>query len=765
MIKKIFILFFILFLCINSAYTQKVGLVFSGGGAKGAVHIGVIKALEENDIPIDYIAGTSIGAIVGSLYAMGYTPEEMLDLFLSDEFHYWQTGKVESDYQYYFRQKADDPSFVRFNIPLNDSITLRESILPNSLINPIQMNQAFLQLFAQANAQCERDFDKLFVPFLCVASDIYNKKPVIFRHGDLGDAVRASMSFPLFFKPIVIDDIPLLDGGIYDNFPVNPLKDAWQPDFIIGSSVAGSNPKKPAEQSLYDQLENMIMQKTDYEVKSEDGVLLKFDIEDVSLLDFNKAQELYEIGYNTTLEILDSIKGTVDRRVPLSDVNIRRTEYKATFPKLIFKKIYISGVTDAQKTFIENQINQYSDNFFTIRNFKRVYFSLLTNPKIKEIQPHAEYDPESQTFDLYLDIVMRDEIMVTFGGNISSMNANQIYFGAGYQSLTEQSINLNLDMQLGNSYSGITMQGKLEIASHIPFDISALLSFNTRRFYESEKLFIDTDISTFTNQKESFSKLALGLPFQTKAKMEMSVGYGELEDRYYQNNTGSFYGAEFDKSKYSLFNMGLFYRKNSLNAKQFPILGHDHRFFAQYITGKESFISATRAFPNNTNNQSYIQLNASLRNYHALSNKINIGYIMEGVVSSKNLWSNYTASVLQAPGFSPTPHSLVVFNEAFHANQYLAGGIMPIYKLNSTLFIQGGFYGFLPLYPIKRGEQNKAFYGDLFTNPAYLSEINLVAQLPFMSISLYANHYSYPKDNWNFGLNIGYLIFGPKFIQ
>ncbi|MDR2683423.1 MAG: patatin-like phospholipase family protein, partial [Dysgonamonadaceae bacterium] len=73
------------------AFSQNVGLVLSGGGAKGAVHIGIIKALEENDIPIDYIAGTSIGAIVGSLYAMGYSPDEMLELFMSENFHYWQT--------------------------------------------------------------------------------------------------------------------------------------------------------------------------------------------------------------------------------------------------------------------------------------------------------------------------------------------------------------------------------------------------------------------------------------------------------------------------------------------------------------------------------------------------------------------------------------------------------------------------------------------------------------------------------------------------
>jgi NTE family protein len=138
--------------------------------------------------------------------------------------------------------------------------------------------------------------------------------------------------------------------------------------------------------------------------------------------------------------------------------------------------------------------------------------------------------------------------------------------------------------------------------------------------------------------------------------------------------------------------------------------------------------------------------------------------MVESVISSKNLLNNYTATVLQAPAYTPTPHSNVVFNEAFRANQFFAGGIIPVWKLNSTIHLRGDFHGFLPVYPAHRNEGNKPYYGKLFTHPAYLGEISLVAQLPFMSISLYLNHYSYPSGNWNFGLNLGYLIFGPKFI-
>jgi NTE family protein len=740
-----------------------VGLVLSGGGAKGAVHIGIIKALEENDIPIDYIAGTSIGAIVGSLYAMGYSPDEMLQLFMSKDFYYWQTGQIEEDYQFYFWKTAETPSFMRLDIPLKDSVNIRRgSLLPNSLVNPVQMNQAFMNLYAQSNAQSGGDFDNLFIPFLCVASDVYNKQVVIFRNGDLGDAVRASMSFPLFFRPLLKDDIPLWDGGIYNNFPVHPMKDAWDPEFIIGSTVAGSASKKPSEQSLYNQMENMVMQKTDYQVDPDDGVMMRFNLSDVGLLDFDKAQTLYDLGYETTLGMIDSIKGRIERRAPLSQVNDRRKAYKATLPPLIFKDVYTSGTTEPQGMYILSRIQRNEDGSFTFNDFKRSYFQLMMNPKINEIMPHAKYNSANQSFDLYLDIRMKDEITATFGGNISSMNANQIYFGMGYQSLTELSATFNLDMQLGNAYNGFTFYGKLEIPARIPLDVQGIFSYNIRKFYENEKIFIDTDLSTFTNQRETFGKVGVGLPFLANAKTDIMIGFGQLEDKYYQNR--SYVGADYDRSRYDLFNLSLYYRKNSLDTKQYPINGQQHKVYAQFVSGKEKSYAARSRRYSNQMSQSYIQLQALLNNYHTVSSRFNLGYLIEGMASSKNLWSNYTAAVLQAPGFTPTPHSKLIFNEAFHANQYLAGGFIPIVKLNSTFHLRGDVYGFLPVYPIKRGENNEAYYGKIFSDPAYWAEVSLVARLSFMNISLYANHYSYPSNSWNVGLNIGYLIFGPKFI-
>ena len=217
---------------------QKVGLVLSGGGARGLTHIGIIHALEDNGIPIDYVTGTSMGAIVASLYAMGYSPREMMDYIASPDFNKAYTGTIDENNLYYIKRNDPSPEFLTVKADLGaDSIAFSPS-LPTNLINPVYMNLMFMETFAQPTAACDGDFDKLFVPFRCVASNVYEKRPLIFDHGDLGRAVRASMTFPFVFKPIEVDGELAYDGGIFNNFPVDIMKEDFHPDFIIGSVTA-----------------------------------------------------------------------------------------------------------------------------------------------------------------------------------------------------------------------------------------------------------------------------------------------------------------------------------------------------------------------------------------------------------------------------------------------------------------------------------------------------------------------------------------------
>ena len=207
MYKRAYLIIIAMFMLLSVPVSaQKVGLVLSGGGAKGMAHIGVIRALEENQIPIDYITGTSMGAVIGSLYAMGYSPDEMEELIRSDEFKNWYTGAKDMNYQFYFKQNPPTPAIVSAQVAIRDSMTVIRPMV-NSVIDPLQMNLAFVDIYAGATAVCGKNFDNLFVPFRAVASDVFNKNSIILDKGDLGKAVRASMSFPFVFRPIKIDTI------------------------------------------------------------------------------------------------------------------------------------------------------------------------------------------------------------------------------------------------------------------------------------------------------------------------------------------------------------------------------------------------------------------------------------------------------------------------------------------------------------------------------------------------------------------------------
>lgn len=769
--KRISIVISFFFILINSLQAQRVGLVLSGGGAKGAAHIGVIKAFEENEIPIDYITGTSIGAIIGSLYAMGYTPDEMLQLMLSKEFGYWQTGTVEDDYMYYFRKPDPTPEMAHFSIDMSDSLQIKTNFLPQSLINPIQMNQAFMALYAQATAKAAWNFDNLFVPFRCIGSDIYNKKPVIFKNGDLGEAVRISMTFPLFFKPVWKDSVPMFDGGIYDNFPVKTMKEDFHPDFIFG--VALSTGKSKPSNNPYNQIETMIMQETNYEVDEEDGMIIRFNMPDVSLLDFQKANEIMEMGYKRTMSLIDSIKGRVHRKMPLDSLNLRRKQYKESLPPLVFKNIYITGVSESQQKYIESQLHRDINQEFSMEEFKRAYFKMLAYSKIKEIVPKAIYNRVNKTFDLHLYITMSDEINIGLGGNISSHQANQLYLGLGYRYLGRYAADMNADFQVGNSFSGVMLNGRMYLQTHIPTYINWQGVFSYKRYSESQSLFYEDVVPAFIKQHELYMKLKLGFPFLNRAKAEIGFGYGQLNDYYYQNTEVSFADRDYEHSRYNLFSGSLNIEQNSLSTKIYPISGVKRSLNAQYITGTEKYKPNVATEPTKNNTHSWLQMKAHWEQYHELSKLFNLGYTGELVLSSKNLMENYTASILQAPAFTPTPHSTIVFNEAFRANQYAALGISPILKLGKFVHFRLDLYGFLPLYEIKKHTEvldnnyvmTFPYYGKFLDSFKYMGEAAFVVHLPFTSISLYANGYSYPSKNFNFGINIGYLLFNPKLLD
>ena len=764
--KRFFLFLSACLLLLPFVQAQKVGLVLSGGGAKGMTHIGIIRALEENNIPIDYITGTSMGAIIGSLYAMGYSPDDMEALLRSEDFKRWYSGQVEPEYGYYFKQNRPTPEFFNIRFSFKDSLHIKPQILPTSMVNPIQMNLVFVELFARATAACSGDFNRLFVPFRCIASDVYNKKPLIMRRGDLGDAVRASMSFPFVFKPIEIDSVLAYDGGIYNNFPTDIMREDFKPEVIIGSVVA-ANPGKPKENDLMSQLENMIMQKTDYTLPDSLGIIMTFKYDDVSLLDFDRLQELHDIGYNRTISLMDSIKGRIHRRVSAENVRLRRLVYRSNLPQFRFRDIYIEGANPQQQAYIKKEFHDEDHEVFTYEDLKRGYFRLLSDNMISEIIPHAVYDSENDLYSLHLKVKMEDNFSVRMGGSVSTTSSNQIYLGLGYQDLNYYSKEITLDGQIGKVYNNAQLMAKIDLPTRIPTSYRLIASLSTFDYYKKDKLFSKNDKPSFNSKDERFVKLMVALPFLANKRAEISIGYGKLQDNYFQSSVINFDKDRSDRSTYNLLGGAIGFYGSTLNARQYATKGYFEKLVAQVFSGKEKFIpgNPTETSVTTKERQSWLQISYMKYAYHTMSPKFTLGWMAEMLYSSKNFSENYTATMLQAADFSPTPHSKLMYNEAFRANQFLAAGIKPIFVFNDMFQFRSEFYGFVPIFPIKKNALNKAYYGKAFSRFEYIGEISVICQLPFGTISAYVNHYSSPKKEWNVGLTLGWQLFNYRFIE
>jgi len=764
--NKYLLLFCLLLILFPTAQAQKIGLVLSGGGAKGITHIGVIKALEENNIPIDYVAGTSMGAIVGGMYSMGFTVEEMIATIKSNDFKHWTTGEIDSNYKYYYRNADPKPSFVEisFNVHNIDSINLKSAVLPTNIISPRQMNYAFVPLTSQANAVAGGDFDKLFVPFRCVASDIYNKEAVVFRYGVLGDAIHASLSYPFMFKPVVIDNRLLFDGGIFNNFPVDVMRTDFKPDFMIGSVVA-NNPRKPDERDILMQIQNMIMSRTDYTIPKKEGVLLKFNMPNFKLFDFTRVDEMVKLGYDSTIKHMDEIKARVHRRISTEEINLKRKSFRDRYPELKFQHVEVEGVDSLQKNYIQ-QVFHNDNEVFTLKDFKEAYFKLISDDKIMEVIPHAVYNSSRGNFDLHLKVKIQDHLKVMLGGNVSSSTSNQAYFGLSYQNLTEYAKSVYVDAQFGKVYNGLGIGGRIEIPAQKSWYVKMAIILHKFDYFEGDQIFYNDNRTSNFRQNEIYSKVSAGFPLSMKGRLEFGVGYGLLTDNYYLNRALITSTTKQDESSFSLGSLFCRIESYTLNNVMYPTKGYSHSSSLQLIGGEQTYNSSL--FPESNSNDmfdTWIQWRAKHEQYIQLSRHFTLGTYGEIALSSRKLLQNYTSTVIEAPAFHPTPYSRTVFNEAYSANQFAAFGLKPIYHLSKDLHLRGEAYWFVPYQTIDRAADNSAYYSKPFYSSQFLGEGSLVYNFRIASAGMFVNYYSSAASKWNFGINIGFLLFNPKFTE
>ena len=331
---------------IETDQSIKVGLVLSGGGAKGMAHIGALKVIEEAGITIDYIGGTSMGAIVGSLYASGYSANELDSIFRQADFSDLIQDNLPRGAKTFY-EKEDSERYA-LSLPFNKfKISFPKAISGGQRI----YNELVRLLY---HVKDVNDFNNLPIPFFCIATDIETGAEVLLNKGYLPEAVMASGTFPSLFEPAELDGQILIDGGVLNNYPIMEVKQLGA-DIIIGVDVQHELRDRESLQSATDILLQINNFRTVDDMKAkvnETDIYIRPDIEDFSVIDFDLVEPIIENGKTAALEHMETL-----RNLAAKQNRVRKTRKKIEpIDSIFINRLILEGNINYSRAYVKGKL-------------------------------------------------------------------------------------------------------------------------------------------------------------------------------------------------------------------------------------------------------------------------------------------------------------------------------------------------------------------------------------------------------------------------
>jgi len=345
----------------------KIGVVLSGGGAKGFAHIGALKVLVEAGVPIDYVGGTSMGGIMGGLFSSGYHPDSLEKMVMSQNWEELLAGKL-SRKDLSMSEKDEDGKYF-FSLPFRE----KKLKLPSGLVAG-QSVYDLLSYYASP-AYGVHDFHKLEIPFLCIAADIETGEYVVLDKGYLPDAMRATMAIPTVFAPIEIDGKLLVDGGLVNNYPVEEVRKMGA-DIIIGVDVGDALKSKEELNSLIkilDQSTAFLRKPMHDEGVRNTDILIKPNLKGYGVSSFNDADSLIVRGERAARQMLPEIMAMLDS---INRIYPSKPEYQLTaqpFDSILVNEIIIEGINKVSPSFVRSALQLEVTRYHSL---KKVYGAL-----------------------------------------------------------------------------------------------------------------------------------------------------------------------------------------------------------------------------------------------------------------------------------------------------------------------------------------------------------------------------------------------------
>ena len=600
------LVFFILFFSIvafsqETSKRPKIGLVLSGGGAKGFAHIGVLKVLEQAGVKIDYIGGTSMGAIVGGLYASGYSATQIDSIFKETDFDALLSDFIPRASKNFYEKKNDELYAV--TLPFNKlrigiPTALSRGMYNYNLLNKLTYNVRYI-----------RDFNKLPIPFLCIATDIETGEEVLLNEGYLAKAMLASGAFPTLFSPVEVDGRLLVDGGVTNNYPLEEIKKLGA-DIIIGVDVQDDLKDR---KSLRDatrilvQISNLQMiEKMKEKIKHTD-IYIKPDITNFGVISFDEGQDIIRKGEEAAFAQYEKIKLLGD------STRVQRSPLKVCVDSLEIKSIAINKLDNYTRSYVIGKLGFKQGSKISYKDLTKGINNISATQNFSNISYDLEKD-FSEAGD-YLNVNLTENPTTTFlrlglhydglykSGILLNLTQKKTFFKndiTSFDLILGDNFRYNLDYYVDNGfYLSFGIKSKYN-----RFNRNVETDFNEGRLLDIYGLkTLNIDYSDFTNQAYIqtifVEKFLIGAGVELK---HLKIKSKTLENVYgiFENSN---YTSAFGYLKYDSFDNKYFPRQGwyFLGDFQSYFFSSDYtKTFERFSIAKADGGFATKLFPKAT---------------------------------------------------------------------------------------------------------------------------------------------------------------------
>ncbi|MGM0547202.1 MAG: patatin-like phospholipase family protein [Bacteroidota bacterium] len=539
----------------------QLGLALSGGGAKGFAHIGVLKVLEEEGIPVHMISGTSMGAVVGSLYSIGYTPSEIEEIAKNSNWNVLFNDNYRLDPQNVSASVLEKDTYL-FTFPFANS----RLTLPTGLIDGQNISMLLYRLMLPYHNI--RDFTQLPIPFSAVATNLSNGEPKTFHEGYLPDAVRASIAIPTVFKPVKIGDETYIDGGVARNIPAEDAKNLGA-DMIISSDVGEPIREVDSLNTFVDVLFQSVgfhQHESDIRQKELTDFYIRPDISDFSTFSYEDAEEIIKRGEQAAREALPGIKEKLkDRQLSSPKFKAIPSANEDTILVSNISFNNISGLSQQQQVYLA--LDMPLPSRLTLSQLEKKINSLYSSGLFSQISYRLQAQDDSNGNRLLLDFQPKEQEFAGFSMRYDSHNRAALLFGFSFTENLFWNDRLILQLRAGEILElKSNYQVPITLAPLSQFNMNVSLQRSPISFYSQSRALSSIDVEKLTFRTSGSIQLWDEIDFETGLQTELF----NLNEAI--GNTLVFGNTDLLITPF----MGIYY--HSLNRPYFPTRGQSIRF-------------------------------------------------------------------------------------------------------------------------------------------------------------------------------------------